>query len=135
MSFAQVLYEHFQSVQFDYELLQEFVQLSVAEFHKYLVTDIDDQHCVNDYYGDDHKFKGYPKVDLTVVTDGTWSMYNLTKLMAYLAEECDVSLFGSRLSVMHGRTGKWLVQHAISSAQVVYNITKEAGNLKGKSLI
>ncbi|XP_046384298.1 uncharacterized protein LOC124154541 [Ischnura elegans] len=125
MSFAKIFYDNVQTAQYDINLLQDFVRVAVQKFERYLTHDIDYQHCANGYYGRDEQLPGYPYVDLYIVTDGSWIGHNLTTLMAYLAEECDVSLFGSRMSVMNGRTSKWITDFAMSTAQVVLNITNE----------
>lgn len=64
--------------------------------------------------------KSYPDahsrtaVDLTLIIDGSRSAYENLQLINVVAEMIDVSSFGSYISIIHGSTGRFLVNRTNS---------------------
>lgn len=57
-------------------------------------------------------------VDLTVIIDGSRNAYENLQLLNHLAEVADVTSFGSYISVIHGSTGRFLVNRTNSIADL-----------------
>lgn len=52
-----------------------------------------------------------PKIDLTIIVDGSRDIFENMQLVSFIAESIDVSKYGSLLSIIHGPTGALVVNH------------------------
>lgn len=59
-------------------------------------------------------FHSRTALDLTLVIDGSRSAYENLQLINVVAEMIDVSTFGSYISIIHGSTGRYLVNRTNS---------------------
>ncbi|CAG2053946.1 unnamed protein product [Timema podura] len=50
-----------------------------------------------------------PRVHLSVIVDGTWTQQEGIRLITYLAEQMDVSYYGSSINLVNGRDGSWIL--------------------------
>nr|XP_012151290.1 PREDICTED: uncharacterized protein LOC100883936 isoform X2 [Megachile rotundata] len=67
-------------------------------------------------YAESHLFPELPcqkinrsRVETLVVFDGSWPMEYTTDLLAVLIQDLDVSTYGSKIGIIHGTTGEWLL--------------------------
>lgn len=68
-----------------------------------------------------------PKIDLTLVLDGSRSRYENLRLISTIAELSDVSIFGSQISVVHGSSGRYIV----SKTDSILNAFEQLQNYTG----
>lgn len=50
-----------------------------------------------------------PRVEALIVLDGAWSIEYTIDFLAVLIQDLDVSMYGSKMGIIHGGSGKWLL--------------------------
>ncbi|KZC14462.1 hypothetical protein WN55_06922 [Dufourea novaeangliae] len=50
-----------------------------------------------------------PQVEALIVFDGAWSTEYTRDFLAVLIQDLDVSMYGSKIGIMHGTSGEWLL--------------------------
>lgn len=67
-------------------------------------------------YAETHLFPELPcqqinhsRVEALVVFDGSWPVEYTTDLLAVLIQDLDVSTYGSKIGIIHGTSGEWLL--------------------------
>lgn len=99
---ARVLsYKSPAAVQISDEKLGEFSLKAVQAFNSHLSSLLSGIQC-------DEPIP-LPKVHLYVILDGTWTPYEATRVLAQLAQEADVSYYGSSMAVINGEDGTWIL--------------------------
>ncbi|XP_023246318.1 uncharacterized protein LOC106647810 [Copidosoma floridanum] len=53
--------------------------------------------------------KRAPRLELVLAFDGSWTRDYTSDFLAVLVEDFDVSAYGSRIGMVHGETGQWLL--------------------------
>ncbi|XP_076168966.1 uncharacterized protein LOC143147535 [Ptiloglossa arizonensis] len=56
-----------------------------------------------------HQPRNQPRVEVLIVFDGAWSIDYTTDFLAVLIEDLDVSMYGSKMGIIHGTSGQWLL--------------------------
>ncbi|XP_058801781.1 uncharacterized protein LOC131670302 [Phymastichus coffea] len=84
------------------QALQRIVARAVNSFSKY----------TDDYLFTEVQCRGrrrrQNKVELVVAFDGAWTRSYTADFLAALLDDFDVSIYGSRMGIMHGESGQWL---------------------------
>ncbi|KAK9758523.1 hypothetical protein QE152_g427 [Popillia japonica] len=48
-------------------------------------------------------------LEIITILDGTWQVYEAMSIISYLTELADVSYYGSKMGIINGQNGEWLV--------------------------
>ncbi|XP_044580110.1 uncharacterized protein LOC123262112 [Cotesia glomerata] len=84
------------------ESLKTMVNHAVSKFTTY----------VNDHLFTElrcHKEKKYPRVQVLVAFDGSWSKEYTQDFLSVLIEDLNVSLYGSKIGILNGENGDWIL--------------------------
>ncbi|XP_024937056.1 uncharacterized protein LOC107264079 isoform X2 [Cephus cinctus] len=84
---------------------------------KYLFTEL---HCYNE--------KEKPHVEMLIAFDGAWSKEYTQDFLAVLLEDTDVSMFGSKMGIIHGTTGELLL-NVTNSPAVIHHFISDMTNM------
>ncbi|KAL5279041.1 hypothetical protein ACFFRR_003579 [Megaselia abdita] len=115
-NFAQTLQQFSTTVNADQDLLRSACDAAVDKFYVYAQNLVlKTTKCKN--------CSRHP-IDLTVVLDGSRNQFESMMLVSSLTEMVDVSKFGSRIAVMNGNTGQYMVDPT-------HNVMKVFQDLKG----
>ncbi|XP_053999158.1 uncharacterized protein LOC128887365 [Hylaeus anthracinus] len=68
-------------------------------------------------YAENHLFPEIPcrepinqnRVEALIVFDGAWAIEYTTNFLAVLIQDLDVSMYGSKMGIIHGTSGEWLL--------------------------
>ncbi|XP_063707228.1 uncharacterized protein LOC134836032 [Culicoides brevitarsis] len=110
--FAQILQYAATSIVDDGEM-RRVCDVTVDKFFGKARELTKDDECSNDF----EEFR-VPNVDVTLVIDGARPEYESQEFIFHLAEMLELSPKGSKLSIIHGMTGKYMVKSAPSIANV-----------------
>ncbi|XP_008544893.1 uncharacterized protein LOC103569388 [Microplitis demolitor] len=72
-----------------------------------------------------HKEKKYPNVEIFVAFDGSWSQEYTQDFLSVLIEDLNVSIYGSKIGILDGNTGKWILNTTNSSStayEIIYQL-------------
>lgn len=95
--------------------LQKFVNYATSTFSYYVNNHIfTESRCREE--------TRQPRVELIVTFDGSWSPEYTNDFLSVLVEDVDVSLFGSKMGLIHATSGKWLFNLTNSPASVYENL-------------
>ncbi|XP_031849277.1 uncharacterized protein LOC116434747 isoform X2 [Nomia melanderi] len=61
-----------------------------------------------------------PRVETLIAFDGTWSTENTRDFLALLTQNLDVSMYGSKMGIIHGTSGEWLL-NVTNSPSLVFD--------------
>ncbi|XP_046595744.1 uncharacterized protein LOC107225502 isoform X1 [Neodiprion lecontei] len=61
-----------------------------------------------------------PQLEILVAFDGAWSRDYTADFISVMLEDLDVSMYGSRMGLLHGKTGEWLVNVTHSPSTIYY---------------
>jgi len=101
-NFARVLsYKSPEAVHISDEKLEEFSTRATEAFKSHLSSLLSGIQC--------NEPTPFPRVHLNVILDGTWTPHEATRVLAHLAQEADVSRFGSSMAVINGEDGNWIL--------------------------
>lgn len=101
-NFARVLsYQSPQAVHISDEKLVEFSISATQAFKNHLSSLLRGIQC--------NEPTPVPRVHLNVILDGTWTPHEATRVLAHLAQEADVSHFGSSMAVINGEDATWIL--------------------------
>jgi len=101
-NFARVLsYKSPQAVHISDEKLVEFSDRAAQAFKSHLSSLLGGIQC--------NEPTPVPRVHLNVILDGTWTPHEATRVLTHLAQEADVSHFGSSMAVINGEDGTWIL--------------------------
>lgn len=67
--------------------------------------------------------KYYPQVEALIVFDGSLTKEYTVDLIATLIEDLDVSMYGSKMGILHGTSGQWLLNVTSSPSLAYYTIS------------
>ncbi|XP_043672144.1 uncharacterized protein LOC122631029 isoform X2 [Vespula pensylvanica] len=84
-----------------------------------IVGDIDESHCYNKNI--------QLQAEIIIVFDGAWTPDYTKDFISVLLEDLDVSIYGSKMGILHGSTGNWLLNVTNSPSfayETIYNFTK-----------
>ncbi|KAK2580344.1 hypothetical protein KPH14_001241 [Odynerus spinipes] len=102
------------------EALKRLVNYAVDTFanytEKHLLTE---SHC--------HYSNFRLQAEVIVVFDGAWTQEYTMDFISVLLEDLDVSMYGSKMGILHGSTGEWLLNITNSPSfayHAIYNLTK-----------
>jgi len=119
-NFARVLsYNSLQAVQISDEKLEEFSLKAVRAFKSHLFSLLSGIQC--------NEPTPIPKVHLNVILDGTWTPYEATRVLAHLAQEADVSYYGSSMAVINGEDGTWILPETRNTSDL-FRLRNNAAN-------
>ncbi|PNF34286.1 hypothetical protein B7P43_G16547 [Cryptotermes secundus] len=111
INFARVLsYKSPEAVQISDEKLEEFSSKALQAYNSHLSSLLSALHC-NDPLP-------FPRVHLDVILDGTWTTYEAMQVLAYLAQEADVSYYGSSMAVMNGEDATWILRETHNASDL-----------------
>lgn len=82
--------------------LQRLVKYAVEKFSFYA-----QRHLLADLPCYKHSHK--PRVEALIVFDGAWSKEYTTDFLAVLIQDLDVSMYGSKMGIIDGTTGNWVL--------------------------
>ncbi|XP_071580984.1 uncharacterized protein [Temnothorax nylanderi] len=98
------------------EALKRLVDHAIAKFSVYannhLLTEL---LCRNR--------KRYPQVEALIVFDGSWTEEYTMDLVAALIDDLDVSMYSSKMGILHGISGQWLLNVTSSPSLAYYAIS------------
>ncbi|XP_076243007.1 uncharacterized protein LOC143184564 [Calliopsis andreniformis] len=84
------------------EALQRMVDNTVEKFYsyaeKYLFPELPCYQHINQ-----------PQVEALIVFDGAWSIEYTIDFLAVLIQDLDISMYGSKMGIIHGTSGDWLL--------------------------
>lgn len=111
INFARVLsYKSPEAVQISDEKLEEFSVKALQAYSSHLPNLLSGLRCADP--------TPLPRVHLHVILDGTWTTYEDMQVLAYLAQEADVSYYGSSMAVMNGEDGTWILRETHNAADL-----------------
>ncbi|XP_014480693.1 PREDICTED: uncharacterized protein LOC106747566 [Dinoponera quadriceps] len=137
------------------------IRFTSPEFFKRMVDHAIDRFSV---YANSHLLtevlcrdrKQYPRVEALIAFDGAWAKEQTMDFFATLIEDLDISMYGSKMGILHGTSGEWLLNvtespslayHAVSNfskiswpthlnllvtMNAVYNYLNETWETKGQ---
>lgn len=101
-NFGRVLsYKSPQAVHISDEKLVEFSIRAAQAFKSHLSSLLGGIQC--------NEPTPVPRVHLNVILDGTWTPHEAMRVLAHLAQEADVSHFGSSMAVINGEDATWIL--------------------------
>ncbi|XP_020295729.1 uncharacterized protein LOC109860805 isoform X2 [Pseudomyrmex gracilis] len=65
----------------------------------------------------------YPRVEAFVVFDGAWTTEYTMDFIAALIDDLDVSVYGSKMGILHGTSGQWLLNVTNSPSLAYYAVS------------
>ncbi|XP_076632618.1 uncharacterized protein LOC143347391 [Colletes latitarsis] len=84
------------------EALERMVQYATDKFYTYaenhLFPEVPCQQPINQ-----------PRIEALIAFDGAWSIEYTTNFLAVLMQNLDVSMYGSKIGIIHGTSGEWLL--------------------------
>ncbi|KOX72474.1 hypothetical protein WN51_01574 [Melipona quadrifasciata] len=83
------------------EALQQMVNITIEKFYTYASNYLFPKlpcHQVNQ-----------PQIEALIVFDGAWTIEYTKDFLAILIQDLDVSMYGSKMGVIHGTSGEWLL--------------------------
>ncbi|XP_047356971.1 uncharacterized protein LOC124951919 isoform X2 [Vespa velutina] len=102
------------------EALKRLINYAVDIFtnytEKHLLTE---SHCYNKNI--------QLQAEVIIVFDGAWTPDYTKDFISVLLEDLDVSIYGSKMGILHGSTGNWLLNVTNSPSfayETIYNFTK-----------
>nr|CAD7200131.1 unnamed protein product [Timema douglasi] len=101
-NFAQVLSFVTKSVFISDTKLREYSEDAIKAYEAYLPSVWNKISCATTQ-------SPRPRVHLSVIVDGTWTQQEGIRLITYLAEQMDVSYYGSSINLVNGRDGSWIL--------------------------
>nr|CAD7576477.1 unnamed protein product [Timema californicum] len=101
-NFAQVLSFVTKSVFISDSKLREYSEDAIKAYEAYLPSVWNKISCTTTQ-------SSRPRVHLSVIVDGTWTQQEGITLITYLAEQMDVSYYGSSINLVNGRDGSWIL--------------------------
>nr|CAD7455201.1 unnamed protein product [Timema tahoe] len=101
-NFAQVLSFVTKSVFISDSKLREYSEDAIKAYEEYLPNVWNKMSCATTH-------SSRPRVHLSVIVDGTWTQQEGIRLITYLAEQMDVSYYGSSINLVNGRDGSWIL--------------------------
>ncbi|XP_026668550.1 uncharacterized protein LOC108624121 [Ceratina calcarata] len=93
------------------EALERMVNVATKKFYTYTENHLSSESSCHPTYE--------PQVEALVVLDGGWSEEFAKNFLATLLEDLDVSMYGSRMGVIHGTSGEWLL-NVTNSPSIAY---------------
>lgn len=106
----QILEEIIPSLAMSHELMERYTNEVVDRTMEHARTLVDSTPACMSY----SDFHSRTALDLTLIIDGSRSAYENLQLINVVAEMIDVSSFGSYISIIHGSTGRYLVNRTNS---------------------
>ena len=101
------------------EVLQRMVDYATEKFYSYaenhLFPELPCYQPINQ-----------PRIEALIVFDGAWSVEYTIDFLAVLLQDLDISMFGSKMGIIHGTSGEWLLNVTSSPSfafQVINNFT------------
>ncbi|XP_011864276.1 PREDICTED: uncharacterized protein LOC105560094 isoform X2 [Vollenhovia emeryi] len=67
--------------------------------------------------------KRYPQVEALISFDGSWTEEYTMDFVAALIDDLDVSMYGSKMGILHGASGQWLLNVTSSPSLAYYAIS------------
>ena len=83
------------------EALQQLVDIAVEKFYTYARNHLFPKlpcHQINQ-----------PQVEALIVFDGAWTIEYTIDFLSTLIQDLDVSMYGSKMGIIHGTSGEWLL--------------------------
>lgn len=83
------------------EALQQMVNIAIEKFYTYASNYLFPKlpcHQVNQ-----------PQIEALIVFDGAWTIEYTKDFLAILIQDLDVSMYGSKMGVIHGTSGEWML--------------------------
>ncbi|RZF45960.1 hypothetical protein LSTR_LSTR008337 [Laodelphax striatellus] len=125
-SFAEVLLaEYPTAVHIELPALMQFTQIAVNKFYS-AVDGLRDAQC-----GRTEQIGplSLPAVDLIVVIDCGWEFRLISDVLSYLAEQVDVSAYGSKITLVNGKDGAVMVNTTENIADFYQNFNSSMYNM------
>ncbi|XP_078046277.1 uncharacterized protein LOC144474825 [Augochlora pura] len=70
-----------------------------------------------------------PRVEALIVFDGAWSIEYTKDFLGVLTQDFDVSMYGSKMGIIHGMSGEWLLNVTNSPSLVFDALNNFTGSL------
>ncbi|XP_043288146.1 uncharacterized protein [Venturia canescens] len=97
-------------------VLKSMAKLAVNAFNSYTMHNLfTEVHCPQNE-------KIYPTVEVVVTFDGSWTENYTADFLSVMIEDLDVSIFGSKMGIIHGTTGDWILNVTDSPASLHFAI-------------
>ncbi|XP_068988935.1 uncharacterized protein [Bombus flavifrons] len=83
------------------EALQQLVDIAIEKFYTYARNHLFPKlpcHQINQ-----------PQVEALIVFDGAWTIEYTIDFLSTLIQDLDVSMYGSKMGIIHGTSGEWLL--------------------------
>ncbi|KAM0732479.1 hypothetical protein ACS0PU_002021 [Formica fusca] len=118
---ASYLLAHHNGIMFKSpEALKRLVDYAVTKFHIYAK-----EHFLTELFC--RNGKHYPQVEVLIVFDGSWTKEYTMNFIATLIDDLDISMYGSKMGILHATSGQWLLNMTNSPSlayHAVSNFTK-----------
>ncbi|XP_011349315.1 uncharacterized protein LOC105286222 isoform X2 [Ooceraea biroi] len=114
---ASQLLAYYNSITFKSpEALRELVDYAVTKFSDYA-----NNHLLTELLCRDKK--PYPQVEALIAFDGAWTREHTMDFIAALIDDLDVSMYGSKMGILHGTSGQWLLNATNSPSLAYYAVS------------
>ncbi|XP_011700217.1 PREDICTED: uncharacterized protein LOC105457309 [Wasmannia auropunctata] len=67
--------------------------------------------------------KHYPQVEALIVFDGSWTKEYTMDFVAALIDDLDISMYGSKMGILHSISGQWILNTTSSPSLTYYAIS------------
>ncbi|KOC62308.1 hypothetical protein WH47_04066, partial [Habropoda laboriosa] len=84
------------------EALQRMVDVAIEKFYAYA-----ENHLFPELPCQQQTDR--PRIEALIVLDGAWSIDYTIDFLAVLVQDLDVSIYGSKMGIIHGTSGEWLL--------------------------
>ncbi|XP_039308640.1 uncharacterized protein LOC105198717 isoform X2 [Solenopsis invicta] len=98
------------------EALKRLVDRAVAKFSIYT-----NDHLLTELLC--RRRKHYPQVEALIVFDGSWTKEYTMNFVAALIDDLDISMYGSKMGILHGTSGQWLLNVTSSPSLTYYALS------------
>ncbi|XP_012215810.1 uncharacterized protein [Linepithema humile] len=103
------------------QVLKRLVDYAVTKFSVYA-----NDHLLTELLCRNRKH--YPQIETLIVFDGAWTKEYTMDFIAALIDDLDISMYGSKMGIIHGTSGQWLLNvtnspnfayHAVSNFSTI----------------
>ncbi|KAL6440867.1 hypothetical protein ACFW04_003353 [Cataglyphis niger] len=114
---ASYLLAHHNGIMFKSpEALKQLVDYAVTKFYIYA-----NEHFLTELFC--RNGKHYPQVEVLIVFDGSWTKEYTMNFIATLIDDLDISMYGSKMGILHATSGQWLLNMTDSPSLAYYAVS------------
>ncbi|EFN82873.1 hypothetical protein EAI_07317 [Harpegnathos saltator] len=98
------------------EIFKQMVDHAVDKFSVYA-----NSYLLTEFLCRDKKL--HPQIEALIAFDGAWAKEHTMNLFATLIDDLDISMYGSKMGILHGQSGQWLLNVTNSPSLAYYAIS------------